>query len=104
MNITHIRAASLAALLASTAVVSTPAFAVNDAMIELLKVLRDNGTITDEAYSLLKNSAAADEERTDAKIEETAESKLAAVNKVSDSLKWAEKIKFKGDLRLRRQY
>tara|TARA_R110002049_G_scaffold252264_1_gene427159 strand:+ start:297425 stop:298714 length:1290 start_codon:yes stop_codon:yes gene_type:complete len=104
MNLKHIRAASLAALVASGAIVSTPAFAANDAMIELLKVLRDNGTITDEAYNLLKNSAAADEERTDAKIEETAEQKLASVNKVSDKLKWAEKIKFKGDLRLRRQY
>jgi hypothetical protein len=104
MNLKHIRAASLAALVASSAVVSTPVFAANDAMIELLKVLRDNGTITDEAYSLLKNSAAADEERTDAKIEEAAEKKLASVNEVSEKLKWAEKIKFKGDLRLRRQY
>jgi hypothetical protein len=104
MNLKHIRAAALAALVASSAVVSTPAFATNDAMIELLKVLRDNGTIDDATYSLLKNSAAADEEKTDAKIEETAEKKLASVNQVSDNLKWAEKIKFKGDLRLRRQY
>ena len=104
MNLKHIRAASLAALIASSAVVSTPAFAANDAMIELLKVLRDNGTINDEAYNLLKNSSASDEEKIDAKIEETAEQKLASVNKLSDNLKWAEKIKFKGDLRLRRQY
>ena len=104
MNLKHIRAASLAALVASAVAVSTPAVAANDAMMELLKVLRDNGTISEEAYSLLKNSAQADAERTDAKIEETAEEKLAAVNKVSDKLKWAEKIKFKGDLRLRRQY
>ncbi len=104
MNLKHIRAASLAALVASGVAVSTPAVAANDAMMELLKVLRDNGTISEEAYSLLKNSAQADAERTDAKIEETAEEKLAAVNKVSDKLKWAEKIKLKGDLRLRRQY
>jgi len=103
MNLKHIRAASLAALVASSAVVSTPVFAANDAMIELLKVLRDNGTITDEAFNLLKNSAAADEERTDAKIEETAEKKLASVNTISEKLKWAEKIKLKGDLRLRRE-
>ena len=104
MNLKNIRAASLAAMVASSAVVSAPVFSANDAMIELLKVLRDNGTINDEAYNLLKNSAAADEERTDAKIEETAEKKLASVNTVPDTLKWAEKIKFKGDLRLRRQY
>ncbi len=104
MNLKHIRAAILAVLVTSGVVVSSQAFAANDAMMELLKVLRDNGTITNEAYDLLKNSAAADEERTDAKIEETAEKKLASVNKISDKLKWAEKIKLKGDLRLRRQY
>lgn len=104
MNLKLIRATSLAALVTTGVFVSTPAVAANDAMMELLKVLRDNGTISDEAYSLLKNSAQADAERTDAKIEETAEEKLASVNKVSDKLKWAEKIKFKGDLRLRRQY
>ena len=104
MNLKQIRAASLAALVATGLGISAPAFAANDAMIELLKVLRDNGTISEEAYGLLKNSAQADAERTDAKIEETAEEKLASVNKISDKLKWAEKIKFKGDLRLRRQY
>ena len=97
MNLKLIRATSLAALVATGVLVSTPAVAANDAMLELLKVLRDNGTISDEAYSLLKNSAQADAERTDAKIEETAEKKLASVNTVSDKLKWAEKIKFKGD-------
>jgi hypothetical protein len=82
----------------------TPVFASNDSMLELLKVLRDNGTITDEAYSVLVNSAEADKERTDAKIEETAEEKVASVKESQAALKWAEKIKFKGDLRLRRQY
>ncbi len=104
MNLKCIRAASLAALIVTGVIVSTPAVAANDAMLELLKVLYDNGTINDETYSLLKNSAQADAERTDAKIEETAEEKLASVNKMSDKLKWAEKIKFKGDLRLRRQW
>ena len=100
MNLKYIRVVTIAALLAFTG----PVLAANDAMVELLKVLRDNGTISDEAFSLLKNSAAADAERTNAKIEETAEEKLASVNKISDKLKWAEKIKLKGDLRLRRQY
>ncbi|MEM8844403.1 MAG: putative porin, partial [Pseudomonadota bacterium] len=34
----------------------------------------------------------------------TAEKKVAAVKKTTDKLNWAEKIKFKGDLRLRRQW
>ncbi len=104
MKLKNIRVASLAAVVATGVAVSNPAVAANDAMMELLKVLRDNGTISQEAYSLLKNSAQADAERTEAKIEETAEEKLASVQQVSDKLKWAEKIQFKGDLRLRRQY
>ena len=98
-----IRTISLVVLLTFTATMSGAVFAANDSMIELLKVLRDNGTITEEAFNLLKNSAQADAERTDAKIEETAEEKLASVKKMSDNLKWAEKIKLKGDLRLRYQ-
>ena len=104
MNLKYVRAVSIAILVVSSVAFTNPVLAANDAMVELLKVLRDNGTISEEAFSLLKNSAHADAERTDAKIEETAEEKLASVNKLSDNLKWAEKIKFKGDLRLRRQY
>ena len=85
------------------ALISPPVFASNDAMMELLKVLHQNGTIDDATYSLLKNSAKADKEQTEAKIEDTAEEKLASVKKMSDKLKWAEKIKLKGDLRLRYQ-
>ena len=94
----------LAVLITLVAGVTTPVFASNDSMIELLKVLRDNGTITDEAYSVLVNSAEADKERTDAKIEETTEKKVASIKETTDKLAWAEKIKFKGDLRLRRQW
>lgn len=103
MNLKHIRAASLAALVTSSTAFTSPVLATNDAMIELLKVLRDNGTISEEAFNLLKNSAHADTERIDTIIEETAEQKLTSVKKMSDNLKWTEKIKLKGDLRLRYQ-
>ena len=101
MILKQVRAITVIALLACGTVLSSPVFAANEAMMELLKVLHENGTIDDATYGLLKNSAAADAERTDAKIEETAEQKLASVNKISDKLKWAERIKLKGDLRLR---
>jgi len=39
-----------------------PAHANNEAMIDLLKVLRDKGTISAEDYNMLKNAAAADKE------------------------------------------
>ena len=104
MKINFFRIATLAICLSLIAAITSPVYATNDAMMELLKVLHENGTIDDATYGLLKNSAQADEERTTAKIEDTAEEKLASVKKMSDKLKWAEKIKLKGDLRLRRQY
>ena len=50
--------------LAASAVFFAPrADAANDAMIELLKVLKDQGTITPEAYEQLKGAAQADDEQ-----------------------------------------
>ncbi len=43
-----------------------PAQANNDAMMDLLKVLRDKGTISSEDYNLLTNAAAADKEMSEA--------------------------------------
>ena len=104
MILQYVRSAFIAVFLACGAVLTSPVLASNSAMLELLEVLHKNGTIDDATYGLLKNSAMADAERTHAKIEETAENKLAAVKQIPDKLKWAEKIKLKGDLRLRRQY
>jgi len=78
---------------------AAPAFAANEAMMDLLKVLKDKGTISAQDYELLTNAAKADEEVvTDAvnrvaKVEKSAES--------SKSASWAEKIKLKGDVRFR---
>ncbi|MFH0344316.1 MAG: OprO/OprP family phosphate-selective porin [Chromatiales bacterium] len=50
--------------LAASAVFFAPrADAANDAMVELLKVLKDQGTITPEAYEQLKGAAQADDEQ-----------------------------------------
>ena len=103
MYFQQMRPVVLVILLAFSMIISGQVFAANDAMIELLQVLRDNGTISEEAYSVLKNSAHADEERTNDKINKVSEEKVASVKKTTDKLKWAEKIKLKGDLRLRHQ-
>ncbi|MCB2425807.1 OprO/OprP family phosphate-selective porin [Methylophaga pinxianii] len=47
-----------------------PAQANNDAMMDLLKVLRDKGTISNDDYQLLTNAAAADKEMAEADKEE----------------------------------
>lgn len=103
MKFKHIRATALGAVAACGMLFSGMTLAANDSMVELLKVLRDNGTISAEAYSVLANSAKADQERTDAKIDEVAEKKVASVKKTTDKLKWAENFKLKGDMRLRYQ-
>ena len=76
MKFKYIRASALGAVVACSTMFSGMTLAANDSMLELLKVLRDNGTITAEAYSVLANSAKADQERTDAKIDEVAEQML----------------------------
>jgi hypothetical protein len=78
---------------------AAPAFAANEAMMDLLKVLRDKGTISAQDYELLSNAAKADEE-----VVNDAVNRVAKVEKSSSSLKnlaWAEKIKIKGDVRFR---
>lgn len=96
--------AKLMLVIALMASLTTPSFASNDAMIDLLKVLRDNGTISEDAYSVLANSVKADEEKTQANHNETKESLISEIAAATEKTKWAEKIKLKGDLRLRRQY
>lgn len=48
---------------AGLAAITAPALATNEAMMELLKVLHENGTINAEAYELIKNAAVADDEK-----------------------------------------
>lgn len=61
---THIHALAFRSLLCAALTSSTAsALASNDAMLELLKVLRDNGTIDEEAYELIRNAALADAEQ-----------------------------------------
>ncbi|HET8808525.1 MAG TPA: porin, partial [Methylophaga sp.] len=58
-----------------------PAQANNDAMMDLLKVLRDKGTISSEDYNLLTNAAAADKEMSEAeKAEMMKEVETATAN------------------------
>jgi phosphate-selective porin OprO/OprP len=58
------------------AILSAPANAANEAMLDLLKILRDKGSITQEEYELLINAAKADAEVVeDVKIQMEAKTK-----------------------------
>ena len=53
----------LAVLFGGMAALSTPAMATNEAMLDLLKALYENGQITAEQYELISNAARADAEK-----------------------------------------
>lgn len=82
------------------AALSFPAFSAdNSALMGLLKVLRDKGTLSDSEYQALVQAAAGDNEKT----EETSNA-VAAVSDKVDSMAWASKIKLSGDMRNRFEY
>ncbi len=90
---------SLAVAAALFGASAAPAFASNEAMMDLLKVLRDKGTISAQDYELLSNAAKADDE-----VVADAVNRVAKVEKSAKGMKalsWAEKIKIKGDVRFR---
>ena len=58
----RVKALFWAMALGVMAAFSAPAFAVNDAMLDLLKALYENGQITAEQYELISNAAKADAE------------------------------------------
>ncbi len=70
MLTTKIKTGLAAVLLGTLATVSTPALATNAAMLDLLKILYDKGSLTAEEYQLLLNAARSDTEKTAAAAEE----------------------------------
>lgn len=89
----------MAGALFGTAVM--PAQASNEAMIDLLKVLHQRGTITDADYELLTNAAKADKEASDQVAHQVA--KVEKKSTSFKSLEWAERVKIKGDVRFRHE-
>ena len=94
------------AILGMIVLLSTPIYASNEAMLELLKLLRDKGSITTSEYELLKNTAEADEEKIEesvSEIKQDVEENISVATTAMDNSGWASKIKLKGDIRLRYQ-
>lgn len=82
------------------AALSFPAFSAdNSALMGLLKVLRDKGTLSDSEYQALVQASAGDSEKA-----EDDNKAVAAVNSKLDSMAWASKIKLSGDMRNRFEY
>lgn len=69
-----------------------PAFASNDTMLDLLKILRDKGTISADDFNLLANAAKADNEKS--------EQTQLQVEEVVSSVASAPKITTKGKIQI----
>ena len=86
--------------------IASPIHAANQSMMELLRILRDKGTLTQNEYELLVNASKADKERAEGiKSENTAPAVVSKqLKKAKKAESWATKVKVKGDIRLRYQY
>ena len=86
--------------------IANPIHAANQSMMELLRILRDKGTLTQNEYELLVNASKADKERAEGiKSENTAPAVVSKqLKEAKKAESWATKVKVKGDIRLRYQY
>jgi len=103
----YLKRFSLAVFLGLTTLLTNPAYAVNEVMLDLLKILRDKGSLTDSEYELLRTAAMADGEEINGKgsdIKQDVKTVEEEVIKVTKDMGWANKIKLKGDIRLRYQH
>ena len=74
---------------------STSVFATNEAMLDLLKILRDKGSITHEEYELLVNAARADKEKAEGMA---ADAREEAKKAGEDAIKDLPKVTTNGKL------
>ena len=91
-----IRYLRLGIMLVCMTILSAPAHASNEALLELFKLLRDKGSLTTDEYELLVNTAKADEEKAeDVKAEAKKIAEEASMEAVSDIPKITTKDKIK---------
>ncbi|OUU76260.1 MAG: hypothetical protein CBC29_00645 [Methylococcaceae bacterium TMED69] len=83
---------------------ATTTYGANESMMDLLKILRDKGTLTSSEYELLVNASKADKERVEIIKNETIGTVSKQLKKAKKAEGWATKVKVKGDIRLRYQY
>jgi phosphate-selective porin OprO/OprP len=65
---TRVKGLWKAMMIVFSAAATTPALAANDAMLELLQVLKDKGDLTQEEYNLLLNATQAEGEQVEDKV------------------------------------
>jgi phosphate-selective porin OprO/OprP len=90
---THVKGVLGAVMIASLATASNPAFAVNDAMLELLQVLKEKGDLTQDEFNQLLNAAKTEGEEAQSQVRELR-------SKLESSVKETPVISTKGKLEI----
>ena len=80
---------------------ATPAFSTTEPMMDFLKILRDEGTLTQNEYGLLINASKADKEHIEDIKADTNQTIAKQIKETKNDAGWASKVKVKGDVRLR---
>jgi len=91
-------------LIASILLISTPALATSETMLELLKILRDNDSLSNSECNLLYKTATAENEQMKGikqLVKKEIKEEIVTINKNSE---WTNKIKLNGDMRLRYEW
>jgi phosphate-selective porin OprO and OprP len=76
---------------------ATPAYAANDALLGLMKILRDKGSITHEEYNLLLKASEAEDKNAKAEVKKDVEQQVA------EATKGVPKITTKGKFKVESQ-
>lgn len=90
-------------LLALTTAFAMPSFAVNDVMLDLLKILRDKGSLTGQEYDLLVNAAKSDSGQMEGSSKNSKQESKQVIADTGNNSEWTGKIKLTGDIRTRYQ-
>ncbi len=92
---------------ATFSIVPSQVYAANSALLELIQILKNKGSISDEEYQLLQKAAAEDNQQPSVStqnelvIKPETESAVVEVKPASSS--WTENVSIKSDIRLRYQ-
>ncbi len=95
-NLRHFKALCGALIIGCSAAVSAPVWATNEAMLDLLKILKDKGSLTQDEYELLVNASRADGEKVEG-IKHEVKQEVAEAKEASKDM---PKINTKGKLEI----
>ena len=91
----YLQALFTSIMIVCAASLATPAYAANDALLELMKILRDKGSITQNEYELLVNAAKTEEEKVETvkqEVKKDVEKQVAEATKELPTITTKDKI------------